>query len=232
MRWLNTPHDLYISGEFRAMRRTLMHDRSDAEGVLCCEYCGKPILQDADCIAHHKEEVTAANLNNAEITLNPANIQLVHLKCHNAIHERFGYAVRKVYYIWGAPCSGKNTFAQQAKGRNDLIVDIDALWMAITGGEKYFKPDSLKQNVFLLRDCLLEQVKTRAGKWNTAYILSTEPRKSARARICAAIGAEPIYLAVDRETALQRLHNDAERVPYVAAWEGYINRFFEDLEVD
>lgn len=209
-----------------------MHERVNADGVLCCAHCGKPILQDYDCIAHHIEEVTAANLNNAEITLNPANILLVHLQCHNAIHERFGYACKKVYYIWGAPCSGKNRFIQNAKGRNDLIVDMDLLWMAATGGEKYFKPDTLKQNVFMLRDCLLEQVKHRAGKWSTAYILSTEPRRSARDRVCAAIGAEPIYIAVDRETALERLHSDKERGPYVPAWEEYINRFFDDLEVD
>lgn len=231
MRWLNTPHDLYISAEFRQLRAQLMHERVNAEGVLICAHCGKPILRDFECIAHHITEVTAANLNNAEITLNPANILLVHLQCHNAIHERFGYAYKKVYYIWGAPCCGKNTFVQQAKGRNDLVIDVDALWVAVTGGEKYFKPDSLKQNVFMLRDCLLEQVKTRAGKWNTAYILSTEPRSSARNRVCAAIGAEPIYIPVDRETALQRLHDDKERGPYVAAWEGYINRFFDDLEV-
>ena len=230
MRWFNTPHDLYISGEFRGLREQLMHERVDASGILRCAHCGEPIVYGYDCIAHHVIEVTTANLNNPEITLNPDNIKLVHMRCHNAIHERFGFSLKKVYYIWGAPCSGKNTYINANKGHNDIIVDIDAIWQMLTGGEKYFKPDALKTNVFMIRDSLLEQIKTRAGRWQTAYILSTEPRKSTRERICNAIGAEQIYIDVDRETALNRLANDPERVNVVNQWAVYINNFFDNVE--
>ena len=231
MRWFNTPHDLYISGEFKALRRGLMHDRVDAMGILRCEHCGKPILQSYDCIAHHVTEVTTANLNNPEITLNPENIKLVHHKCHNEIHARFGYTIRKVYFIWGSPCSGKNTYVNANKGHNDIIVDVDAIWQAITGGEKYFKPDALKTNVFMLRDALLEQIKTRAGKWQTAYIISGEPRKAARERLCASLGAEPIYIDCTKENALQHLANDPERKNYVQQWTQYIDNFFNNVEL-
>lgn len=230
MRWLNTAHELYTSGEFRKLRAGLMVERVNDSGILCCEYCGKPILHDYDCIAHHKTEVTATNLNDAEITLNPRNIQLVHLRCHNAIHERFGQSCKKVYMIWGAPCSGKNTFVNANKGGNDIIVDMDALWMAITGGAKYFKPEALKTNVFLLRNTLLDQVKTRTGKWNTAYILSTEPRRASRERICREINAEPIQIKVTREEALKRLTADKERKNVADEWAGYINNFFDEIE--
>lgn len=209
-----------------------MHDRADENGILRCAHCGEPILFGYDCIAHHVIEVTTANLNNPDITLNPANISLVHHKCHNQIHNRFGYAIKKVYFVWGAPCSGKNTYINDVKGNNDIIVDVDALWKAITGGEKYFKPDALKTNVFMLRDALLEQIKTRAGKWQTAYILSTEPRQAARDRLCAALGAEDIYIEVDRETALTRLANDPERRNVVDQWSVYINNFFDIMEAE
>ena len=107
---------------------------------------------------------------------------------------------------------------------------MDLIWQAVTGGEKYDKPDTLKTNVFMIRDALLEQVKTRAGKWATAYILSTEPRANARNRVCAALGAEPIYIEATKAEALERLSKDKERSNYITQWAGYIEKFFDELE--
>lgn len=230
MKWLTTPHELYISGEFRQLRERLMHERVDAEGKIICAHCGKPIVKSHECIAHHVIEVTLSNLNDISITLNPDNIELVHHKCHNLHHNRFGYTYKRVYLIWGAPCSGKSSFVDENKGRNDLIVDIDLLWQAITGGKKYDKPDALKTQAFQLRDCLLDSVMTRAGKWATAYYLTTEPRKAARDRMCARLGAEAIYIPCTRDEALERLAHDPERADYAQQWAGYINNFFDEME--
>lgn len=232
MKWLTTPHELYTSSEFRQLRQQLMIERVDPEGQIICSHCHKPIIKDYECIAHHVKEVTVNNLNDAAITLNPDNIQLVHHHCHNAIHDRFGYAYKRVYLVWGAPCSGKSSFVMKNKGRNDLLIDIDLLWQAITGGSKYDKPDALKTQAFALRDCLLDSVKTRAGKWATAYYVTTEPRKAARDRMCAKLGAEPIYIPCTKAEALERLARDPERVGYEQQWTEYINNFFESMEGD
>lgn len=230
MKWLTTPHELYTSSEFRQLREQLMIERVDQDGKIICSYCHKPIVKDYECIAHHVKEVTLSNLNDAAITLNPENIQLVHHSCHNAIHERFGYAYKRVYLVWGAPCSGKSSFAMQNKGRNDLIIDIDLLWHAITGGSKYEKPAALKTQAFALRDCLLDSVKTRAGKWAAAYYVTTEPRRAARDRLCAKIGAEPVYIPCTKEEALERLAKDTEREEVQREWREYIEQWFADYE--
>lgn len=230
MKWLTTPHELYTSGEFRQLRAQLMAERVNSEGVLLCAHCGKPILFDYDCIAHHIIEVTISNLNDPDITLNPDNIELVHHKCHNKHHKRFGYIQKRAYVVWGAPCSGKSSFVMENKERDDLLIDMDLLWRAITGGEKYDKPDALKAQAFALRDCLLDSVKTRAGKWSVAYYVTTEPRRAARDRLCARLGAEPIYIPCTREEALDRLANDPERKEYAAQWAEYINKFFDEME--
>ena len=230
MKWLTTPHELYVSTEFRQLRQQLMLERVNSEGLLICAHCHKPILRDYECIAHHVIEVTVNNLNDIAITLNPDNIQLVHHACHNEIHERFGCYFKRVYLIWGAPCSGKSSFALQNKGRNDLIIDMDLLWQAITGGSKYDKPDALKTQVFALRDCLLDNVKTRAGKWAAAYYVTTEPHRAARDRLCAKLGAEPIYIPCTKEEALERLHKDAEREDVQQEWQGYIEKWFAEYE--
>ena len=232
MKWLTTPHELYISSEFRSLREQLMHERVNDEGLLICEHCGKPILKGYECIAHHVIEVTLSNLNDPAITLNPANIKLVHHHCHNIIHDRFGYSFKRVYVVWGSPCSGKTSFVMQNKGRNDLIIDMDAIWQAITGGNKYDKPDALRTQAFAVRDCLLDSVKTRAGRWATAYFITTEPRKAARDRLCMKLGAEPLYIPCTRAEALERLARDPERAGFEQQWAEYINNFFDNMEVD
>lgn len=230
MKWLTTPHELYTSSEFRGLREQLMIERVNDEDLLICEHCGKPIINGFECIAHHVIEVTANNLNDASITLNPANIKLVHHQCHNIIHDRFGYSFKRAYLVWGAPCSGKTSFVLQSKGRNDLIIDIDMIWQAITGGSKYDKPDALRAQAFAVRDCLLDSVKTRAGKWATAYYVTTEPRRAARDRLCAKLGAEPLYIPCTKAEALERLAKDAERQDVQQQWQGYIEKWFADFE--
>lgn len=84
--------DFYRSKAWEAFIRVLAAERTDENGLIICEHCGKPIIYKYDRIAHHKTHLTLANVNDAAIALNPDNIALVHHKCHNEIHERFGFA--------------------------------------------------------------------------------------------------------------------------------------------
>lgn len=218
----------YTSDEWRGLRAALISDRTKPkDGILYCEECGEPIIALYECIGHHKQELTMQNVNDYSISLNPENVMLVHMRCHNAIHARFGFmAQKKVYYVYGAPCSGKSTFVRESKGNSDLVVDIDLLWQAVTGGALYDKPDALKTPVFALRDSLLDVVKTRAGKWQRAWIIEGGARKGERERRIAAIGAEPIYIDTDKETCYQRLANDDTRAKVQQQWRGYIDDWF------
>lgn len=218
----------YTSDEWRGLRAALVAERTNPkDGILYCEECGQPIVKLYECIGHHKKELTVQNVNNYSVSLNPENIALVHMRCHNAIHARFGYmSQKKVYYVYGAPCSGKSTFVQHNKGNSDLVVDIDLLWQAVTGGALYDKPDALKTPVFALRDTLLDIVKTRMGKWERAWVLSADGNKAARERSIKALGAEPIEIDTDKETCLARLHKNPNG-RNVEMWTGFIEKYFE-----
>lgn len=222
----------YQSEEWRGLRLALISERTNQkDGILYCEECGEPIINLFECIGHHKQELTMRNVNDYSISLNPENVMLVHLKCHNMIHARFGFmAQKKVYYVWGAPCSGKNTFVRENKGNSDLIVDIDLLWQAATGGALYDKPDALKTPVFMLRDSLLDIVKTRAGKWQRAFIIEGGARKGDRERRIAMLGAEDIFINTDKETCLRRLASDEKRVNVQDQWRGYIEDWFAQYQ--
>lgn len=220
--------EFYTSKEWRGLRDQLIHERTNkADGILYDEHSGEPLLKSYDIIAHHKQELTLQNVNDYSVSLNPKNIMLVSHRSHNEIHSRFGYEQgRKVYFVYGAPCSGKSTWVQSVKGNSDIIADIDLIWQAITGGSRYQKPDALKANAFQLYNAVLDMVKTRQGKWARAYVIAGGAHKGQRERTIKDLGAEPVFIDTDKETCLQRLHSDQERQAVAAQWEKYIDDWF------
>lgn len=221
----------YSSDVWRKFREQLIAERTNpADGILYCQHSGKPLLYSYDIVAHHIKPLTMQNVNDYSISLNPANILLVSQQAHNEIHARFGYCTqRKVYIVHGAPCSGKTSFVNSIKGNSDLIVDIDSIWEAVTG-KRYYKPAALKANVFAMRDALLETVRTRAGKWERAFIIEGLPYKAERERKRDIFGAELIYIDTDEKTCYERLQTDESRREYTADWRKYIADYFAKFQ--
>lgn len=217
----------YKSRKWESFVQGLRADRATADGTVLCEHCGKPIIRAYDCIGHHIQELTENNVDDALISLNPANVQLVHFRCHNEIHKRFGYVehrVQRVYIVYGAPCAGKTTWVDSVAEPGDIVLDIDRLWKAIRAGScgEYEKPNELKQNVFALRDSLLDQIKTRRGRWNNAYIIGGYPLQGERERLADMVGADKlVHIDTPKEVCLMRTKSKG------AEWERYVNDWFE-----
>lgn len=226
----NSLSQFYNSGIWRDFRAQLIAQRiNKADGVLYSEYSGQPLIKAYDIVLHHKTPLTMQNVNDYAISLNPENILIVSQKEHNEIHNRFGYlAQRKVYYVYGSPCSGKNTFVNEIKGNSDFIVDIDLIWQCITGSDLYRKPKALNENAFTMRNMLFDMVKTRAGKWERAFVITGGAVKGERERQIELLGAEPIFIDTDKETCLKRLANDKNRD--YNEWSKYINAWWADYQ--
>lgn len=227
----------YTSNEWRKFRQVLIAERINPnDGVLYDEFSGKPLLKDYDIILHHKIELTMQNVNDRSISLNPDNIMIVSHKSHNEIHNRFGGRIktyqRKVYYVYGAPLSGKSTFVKENMQRGDLVLDIDSLWQAISGLDRYIKPNELKPIVFDLRNRVLDAIKTRAGSWQNAWVIESGAFSSDRMRRIEALGAESIFIDTDKEICLDRLYSDKEREAVVEEWKSYIEKWFKDFQPD
>lgn len=228
----STLSQFYTSTDWKRCRESIIAARTNENGFVIDEFSGEPIFRQYDIVAHHKIPLTMQNVNDASISLNPENIMLVSQKSHNEIHARFGFmAERKVYYVYGAPCSGKTTFVNEIKGNSDLVVDIDNIWQCVTGGKRYEKPNALKTNVFAIRDLLLDQVKTRAGKWERAFIIEGGALKGVRTRQIELLQAEDIFVDTDKQTCLQRLASDENRTQeQKKEWIQHIERWFEDFQ--
>lgn len=229
----NSLSQFYNSDEWRKFRAQLIAERTNpTDGILYDEQSGKPLTKSYVIVLHHKKPLTMANVNDYSVSLNPANIMIVSQQSHNEIHKRFGYVTeRKVYFVYGAPCSGKTTFVNNVKGNSDIVIDMDNIWQCITGGERYEKPNALKQNAFALRDCLTDMIRTRAGKWERAFIIEGGAVKSERERKIASLGAEAVFIDTDKQTCLKRLYEDSKRTQtQKKEWTEYIDRWFSDYK--
>ena len=182
-----------------------MLERMDNRGDILCWHCGKPIVNKYDCIAHHKIPLTEGNVNDYSISLNPDNIELVHHKCHNEIHNRFGTWTRHVYIVYGSPCSGKTTFVNERALKDDLIIDIDRIYQALNND----RSNRLYDNVMSIYRQLIDMVRTRNGRWINAWIIRGFPLKGERERLAATLDAELIYIDTDKYTCLERAYRRA-----------------------
>lgn len=213
-------NNFYKSKEWQKLLANIKAERLNEDGELICAYCGKPIVRAYDCIGHHKIYLTDENVNDYEISLNPMNVELVHHKCHNKIHNKFGHSKREVFLVWGSPCSGKSSYVESVMSEGDLIVDMDNIWQCVSGMERYVKPARLNSVVFKIRDELLNAVKYRIGKWNNAYVIGGYPFQGERERICTELGARDIFIDTGKEECISRLMNDADRD--LVEWQKYI----------
>lgn len=200
-----------------------------------CWHCGQGFKADEVIICHHKTELTLGNVNDYNISLNPDNVELIHHECHNAIHKRYGYGhykkklkERGVYIVYGPPMSGKTTYVLDNKKDNDLIIDMDSLFEAITMLPRYNKPKALLQNVFTIRNSLIDNIKTRYGKFNNAWIIGGYADKYERDMLQRELGAELILIKPSKEELYERLYecndyrkNDSDN------WKQYIDDWFE-----
>lgn len=210
----------YKSDKWERLVEQLRLERVNNKGELICEHCGRPITNKYDCIGHHKIELTDENVNDYSVSLNPDNVMLIHHRCHNILHERFEGYTRNVYLVYGSPCSGKSTWVQSVAYPDDLILDLDRIWTAVCISDREHKPNRLKANVFGIRDCILDQIRTRTGMWRNAYVVGGYPLRTDRDRLCDLLDAKPVYIEASIDECLSRTPNEQ--------WKQYVRDWFDD----
>lgn len=218
----------YASKVWRSFRLWLILERSKEKGGVICEDCGKLITKPKDIHADHQIELTPENVHDKSISLNPDLIKLIHKTCHDKRHYRFGYKPpKKVYLVYGPPLAGKKAFVAENMERGDLIVDMDKLYEAISMLPSYDKPNNLLSNVIGVRELLIDNIKTRYGKWFNAWIIGTYADRFKREKLADDIGAELIYIEATKEECYARLDADEDRKYRTVEYKKYIDEWFD-----
>ena len=236
-----TRQQFYKSKAWEDFRKVIIEERTDQDGFIHCAICGKPILKKYDLIIHHKKELDDLNVNDVNVALNPDNVECVHFRCHNEIHDRFvkGHAptykpVQKhVYIVYGSPCSGKTTWVNDNATKNDLIVDMDNIWQMISINNRYDKPDALKGTAFDIRDKLFDIIKYRSGKWHNAFVISSGAMKGDRERLQKRINADEfIFIETSKEDCFKRVKTKGLTDLQQVEWLEYIIDWFNKYQPD
>ncbi len=190
-----------------------------------CSRCSYQVIDTKDfkyLIGHHTIELTEDNVDDPNVSLNPDLIEIICHNCHNKEHRRFGNR-QGVYIVYGPPLGGKNTMVRDMYVYGDIVVDVDALWQAITMEDLYIKPNNIRFNLFKLRDELFSQIKTRYGNWYNAYIIGGYPEKYERRRLADELGAEIIFCEATKEECIERARENNRP----NKWIDYIELWFE-----
>lgn len=215
----------YRSKQWEKFREYLIDKRTKEDGFIYDEVTGKPIVHKYDVILHHTVILTEANVNDYDISFNEDLIQIVSHKTHNEIHNRFGSeGTRHIYLVYGAPGSGKSEYVKEVASQNDLVLDMDNIYQAISVNDRYINSKRLSRNVFIIRDCILDMIKTRNGKFQNAYIVGGYPLASERERLVNTLGAEEIFI---NKTIDECLMNASDRPE---AYKKYIYNWFENYQ--
>ena len=80
-----TQAEFYHKKQWRQLSKVFLLSKN-----YICERCGKPAV-----IAHHRKHLNAGNIDNAEISLNPDNLEALCMDCHNAEHFGNGGATAR-----------------------------------------------------------------------------------------------------------------------------------------
>nr|DAN48713.1 MAG TPA: HNH endonuclease [Bacteriophage sp.] len=216
----------YARKAWRDLRNRLIVERHAV-----CARCGRSFAPATErVIAHHIVELTDETLNDPMIALNQDNVELLCWACHNHTHG-YSFGNRQVFIVWGPPLAGKSTYVAEQAAPGDLIVDMDSLWTAISTLPKYGRHEAIRQNVFGLRDALLNQIHVRLGAWNTAWVIGGYPRKGEREALAARLGANLIEIESSREECIQRADERfAGDLVAAAEWKTFIDRWFDDVQ--
>ncbi|AUD65398.1 hypothetical protein BK011_06730 [Tenericutes bacterium MZ-XQ] len=215
-------HKFYTSRTWRSFREVVIIENG---GV--CNRCHKVFTDTSQLEVHHIKHLKGSDYDDYSKSLNKDNVEVICHKCHNEEHGRF-ITHKEVILVFGPPLSGKTTYVKENKGYSDIVVDLDKLQEAITLMPTYQEVPAVKRNLFSVRDLLLDHIKTRYGKWKTAWIISGYPNTFDRDRIINDLQVDAVILMdATQEECLNRLENVNDyRKQYKVEWQEYINRWF------
>lgn len=216
-----TLSSFYRSKRWEKFREYLIDKRTNKDdGFIYDEVTGERIIHKYDIILHHTIILTESNVNDFDISLNEDLIQIVSHATHNIIHSRFGSeGTRHIYLVYGAPGSGKSEYVQSVAGEHDLVLNLDNIYQCISVNNRYENSKRLSKNVFMIRDCMLDMIKTRTGHFQNAYIVGGYPLESERERLVNTLGAEEIFIDKSMEECLLNVsERPAEYKKYIQSW--------------
>jgi hypothetical protein len=98
--------------------------------------------------------------------------------------------------VCGPPGSGKSTYVKNNKGPDDLVIDVDEMFRALSLSALHEKPECLLPFVLAARDAVLALLARGFLGPPHAWVVMCGENNEARAELAASLGAAVVVLPV------------------------------------
>ena len=238
---------LYNSKEWEKVRQAvLIRDH----GMCKMPGCNHPAEE-----VHHIRMLTAENVRDAEVALNMDNLISVCRDCHFKIHREkiLGSYKRKarrrildrngcyfdeagmlrpmkVYIVYGPPAAGKNRYVEEHRKDTDLVVDLDAIQLAI-GHDRYGTANNLLDLSLHLREQIYQLIEKRDEMIDcrNVWVIATLPEKKQRQELAERLQAQLIHIDTPQMKCIEQAKADPNRKDKQIAI-AIIEEYFEKFE--
>ena len=224
-RWRGTPAERGYGAEWQRLRRRIL------KRAPFCQMCGDKATQ----VDHVLPKAQGG-------TDDEWNLQGLCATCHDAktLRER-GQGQRlparpmtdqaQVTAIVGPAGSGKSYYVAQHSRWGDLIVDLDAIYCALSGLPPYEKPDTLLPFVCEARDAVIARL-ARGSAIRAAWIVTSAADAATRERLRQQLRAHVIVFETPPDECLRRIANDPRRQDKWELWTPIVQQWWHNYERD
>lgn len=134
------------------------------------------------------------------------------------------------YIVCGPPGSGKTSWVERRRKWGDVVVDMDALFSAVTGLPWYEKPESLVKLVLELQEATLRWLERNPERFVNAFVITGGARRGARERLAGRLDGEVVVMETAPDECLRRIAADPRRAEKAQAWGPLVYRWWSEYE--
>ncbi len=144
--------------------------------------------------------------------------------------QEIGRSMIPVTIVAGPPGGGKSSYVAEHKLWGDLVVDMDALYHALTGLPWYDKPDALLPFVAAARDAVITRL-ARASNVRHAWIITGQSDLFELVALKDRLGAKQLVMLETSPTeCLRRIAQDPRRAERHEHWQELVRHWWETYQ--
>jgi len=140
--------------------------------------------------------------------------------------------MRKVTIIYGPPGAGKTSYALKQMRRGDIIVDLDRIFMALSGRDMHDKPANLLGMVLAIRESIFAEIERNIAELNHVWITMGGAKRHERYKLVKRFNAETILIKATLNECYARIRDDKTRRGHWKLSKPFIDRWFSEYEPD
>lgn len=135
----------------------------------------------------------------------------------------------RVMLVCGPPGAGKAAYVTRFRKAGDLVVDTDALFVALSGEPRHTQPANLMPYVAEARDAVLRRLE-HSDPDLTVWLIGAGATRGMRRRLALSLAAKVIVLATPPSGCQRRILRDPGRSHLYQSIKPMIERWWQDYE--